>query len=347
MKKRKKKQRKIDFHRQSESKVEENITIFHSANAEKPVGKVTKSSSVLVHKSLHCEIDELDKSDELQVAPPLEYGKTEVPEKAQNVTAGRVYPFDLWDVLSRHIKPEQVSLYARLCKGAYHSVYRVSFWLNLYQKYVLVHSQTIPHKLRPKYVNAYCSANLRLQVVKALHFVYEPLMDRLKQPKNKLDPHLAVGMICQNVWTVRYPGGHYQFNFKMNPISSKNKFVPRSTNCDEILDDWEDFQSPTASIASIGPDDEETCKVLQLDCDGLSYIPSGILGLRILDFNVIPSGEGFCLQTAKITLGPAHLKTTLDYKGRRHSHSASTICLTIGNCLSIGFQPWFHPRHSC
>ena len=346
MKKRKKKQRKTNFHSQTESKIEENITIFHSANADKPVGKLAKSS-VLVLEPLHCENDEFDQNDELQNVLPVVVAKTFDLEKAQverNASTGRVYPFDLWDVLSSHIRPEQVNVYARLCKDAYQSVNRVSFWIHLYQKYVSQpSSKNLPLKFQPDYITVHCNVNLRLHVIKALHFVYSPLKDRLTQPKNRLDPHLAVGMICQSAWTTR-KANHYKFHFKMNAISNLNQLIARNTDCDEVLDHWEDFQCQPASI---GPDDEESCHLLQFDCDAFALLPSGLSGLRILDFNVISSGEGFRYQSVTITLGPIHLNTTVDYKGRKQRLSPNTINLTIGNCLSIQFLPWFHPLHSC
>jgi hypothetical protein len=48
---------------------------------------------------------------------------------------GVEYPLDIWFLISEHIRPEDVSTFARICKGALHVVGTAKFWFHLYRRY--------------------------------------------------------------------------------------------------------------------------------------------------------------------------------------------------------------------
>ena len=47
---------------------------------------------------------------------------------------GLVYPLDLWHVLARHIMPEDVQVFAGICRGAHLVIQTANFWHCLYAR---------------------------------------------------------------------------------------------------------------------------------------------------------------------------------------------------------------------
>ena len=55
--------------------------------------------------------------------------ESEVPD-----SGGVDYPLDIWFLLSEHIRPEDISTFARICKSALHVVNTAKFWFHLYRR---------------------------------------------------------------------------------------------------------------------------------------------------------------------------------------------------------------------
>jgi len=360
MKKRKKKHLKTNTprDRQQSSGFTNSISICDSANADKAVGKLTKSFSspcALQHFSQpnveDFEEEDEEEDDEGRCDFKKERRKRKEVQSIPNCFhEGETYCFDFWETLSMYLHPESVNVYARLCKAAHLSVNRVSFWLNLYRRYVIwpMNSKSatfmLPLGLQPDYINAYCRGNLRLKVIKALFYSYEPLRDRLCQFKFKLDPHQIVGMIVHSAWTARKSERNFKFCLKLCMRQCMNHYS--SVALTNEIDDWENLGTATP-LTDISQSPEESCLLLQLDCDAFSLLPGALPGLRIFDFNVISSGDGFRYQKVTLTLGPSHQRSEKDFKGRRSILSPHSITLTIGNILAIHLWPWYHPLYSC
>ena len=357
MKKRKKKHLKTNNRPRDKQESSGFISISDSANAGKAVGKLTKSVSsptcALQHFSQPngVDVEENEEGDERRCNFKKERRKgkeVNLPNYFQE--EGNTYCFDFWETMSMHLSPESVNVYARLCKAAHLSVNRVSFWLNLYRRYVIwpMNSKSatfmLPLSLQPDYVNAHCRGNLRLQVIKALFYSYQPLRDRLCRMKFKLDPHQIVGMIVHSAWTARKSERNFKFCLKLCMQSHQQLHSSSVTMTDDI-EDWEHLGT-TAQLTDISQSPEESCLLLQLDCDSFSLLPGALPGLKIFAFNVISSGDGFRYQKVTLTLGPSHQRSEKDFKGRRPILSPHSITLTIGNILAIHLWPWYHPLYS-
>jgi hypothetical protein len=48
---------------------------------------------------------------------------------------GVEYPLDIWFLISEHIRPEDVSTFARICQSTLHVVSTAKFWFHLYRRY--------------------------------------------------------------------------------------------------------------------------------------------------------------------------------------------------------------------
>lgn len=323
-----------------------NLTLSNYANATKSSKRVVKSLSnvklFIASSNVEHDTEDLEDDDQhhLTASRPAQNASENVSWKG-----GIIYPFDLWDILSQYILPESISIYARLCHGAYLSVNRVSFWLNMYEKRVLVSSraafvktgcESLPERLREEYVNKYCRGNLRTNVIRALFYTHQPFRERLSSLKSHVDPHSIVGLTCLAAWTARKLG-MFKFCFKLTSKPSWNHSINN-----KVADDWE-AEMPQADV---DVSHEESCKLLQLDCDAFSLLPGAIPGLKILDINVTSSGEGFRYQKVTMTMGPPHLRVEKDSKGRYTAFSPHSISLSIGNIMAIRLLDWFHPLYT-
>ena len=185
------------------------LTIGRFADAKAIGSRMSKSNQTnhmkLIEDADHDGDIDID-SDAENVSLKDRLNQTEVNRlEQQTEKEGINYPYDLWEILSEYISPESVSKFACLCRSAYISTNRVSFWLTLYQVYADQVSRKVfkksgkeilPNKLQSDYVNRFCQGNLRSNVIRSLFFTHEPFKQRLLSLHNKIDPHAIVGLLC-------------------------------------------------------------------------------------------------------------------------------------------------------
>lgn len=151
---------------------------------------------------------------------------------------GIIYPLDLWETLSWYILPETVHAFSQICRFSRYCVQTPKFWLNLYQNFA-IHTpmklktkcdsasnngnSELPKHLSPERINKYCQGNLRMQVVRALFYTYEPLRTRLNF-KNAKDPHSIIGKLCHGAWISRKKPNSFRFFFKLSSKPIKGKY---------------------------------------------------------------------------------------------------------------------------
>jgi len=341
MRKRKKKRNKSD---------QEQITIERFADAKSSSSRIRKNA-----KPIDLEID-ADSVEDIEMEDEEEEAVTHrVKNESKNVETwnGEIsYPYDLWEILSEYISPESVGKFACLCKSAHLSIKRVSFWLNLHDIYAARVSrkafrtkgkQILPIKLQSDYVNRFCQGNLRSLVIRSLFFTHEAFTKRLLTIQNKIDPHSVVGFTCISAYTTR-KASSYRYYFKVTSKQDLSKvLVPEIQNESEMDDDvpWYLHSNENKTDISISP--EESCQLLQIDCDAFNFLPGTLNGLRIHAINITSSGEGFRYQKINMILGPRHFRETKDSKGKVKILSPHSVVLNIGNITAINLVKWYHP----
>ena len=153
---------------------------------------------------------------------------------------GIMYPLDLWEALSWYIFPESVATFAQICRYSNFCVQTPKFWLNMYQNFAIYtpmklntncdrdsttgENSELPKHLSPERINKYCQGNLRIQVVRALFYTYEPLRTRLNF-KHAKDPHSIIGKMCHGAWISRKKSNCFRFLFKLSSEPIKGNYV--------------------------------------------------------------------------------------------------------------------------
>ena len=88
---------------------------------------------------------------------------------------------------------------------------------------------------------------------------------------------------------------------------------------------------------------EESCQLLQIDCDAFAPLPGTVCGLRIHAINITSSGEGFRYQKISMNLGPPHFRKDKDSNGKVKILSPHSVIVDIGNITAINLVNWYHP----
>ncbi len=369
--------------RRSEKSVDDSISIVVTvndfANAVKATSRIGKSRS---HVNLrepviapdNEEISEEDFSNSTEMSETSPTREKKPTGDAESGDSGRVYPYDLWCVLSRYIAPESVQTFALLCKASYTVTKEASFWLDLYsrhaglpsrQAYVSTGKELLPYQLTLNVINKYYRGNLRAAVIRALYHVYPTFQARLSNPQSRIDPHVLEGLICDQVSSskVRTPGGGKSFerltmNFsKAKPVHARSnaKYVEDNIqqdtskdlpeNFDDERENGNDEEERILPKLDIRLSDEESKWLLVIDSESYAMVSPTISAKKLLQLRLTATGPGYIYQKASLTFGPRHLRTDKDWTGRVVNHSCETIVADVGSVLAIKALPWYHPSY--
>nr|CAD7204031.1 unnamed protein product [Timema douglasi] len=131
----------------------------------------------------------------------------------QSINIGGIdYPLDIWFLISEHIRPEDVSVFAGICKSALHVTNTAKFWFHLYKRYYRS-VPNLPERLQPEcMVRLY---GLRTCVIRALHFMYPPFVNKVKAITTfEEDPHVLTKRQCVLMWSKKCKN-QWLFFFKL------------------------------------------------------------------------------------------------------------------------------------
>ncbi|GLH02770.1 Transmembrane protein 183 [Gryllus bimaculatus] len=231
---------------------------------------------------------------------------------------GNEYPLDIWFLISEYIQPEDISTFACLCKNAYHVVGTAKFWFHLYKRYYKT-VPNLPECLEPEsMVRLY---GLRTCVIRALHYMYPPFINRQKVVKD-VTPHSLTKRLCVLMWHQKFKNQWiYFFKLKHATIrlgrGSGNK--PRQPDLIEMLED-------------VSANQEEGCKVLQVTC--MNYISHPVvLGLTLCHVAVSLS-QGLCSYRLRLEFGSGPL-----------CYPDSNGVVIFDPVVNIKILDWWHPLY--
>ncbi|KAJ8935916.1 hypothetical protein NQ314_012584 [Rhamnusium bicolor] len=175
---------------------------------------------------------------------------------------GRDYPIDIWFLVSEYIQPEDVGRFAGICKTSFEVVCTAKFWFSLYRRYYC-NVTNMPEKLQPEcLVRKY---SLRTSVIRALHYMYTPFVNKLKPVLATMDKHpdILKRRQCDSLWQQKQKG-QWVFYFKMR--EKRNSFLQHSRT---------DFKKPDLLeiLDDVSANPDEHCKILQVTCKHFIRIP--------------------------------------------------------------------------
>lgn len=172
-------------------------------------------------------------------------------ENAQD-TQGVVYPEIVWNLISKHLKPEQIGSFAGINRVCYALTKRESFWRTLYQRHCQYNSK-LPARLR---IEDSCKLyGLQQRVIRALYHTYKVFTKNVSiEARQDSQLHLLVKRRCVNVW---YHKGmsdwKVYFKFKKSNPYRKN----RPSEQADFIEEW----------GRIEANPEEDSQVLQVSTE--------------------------------------------------------------------------------
>ncbi|GBP47222.1 Transmembrane protein 183 [Eumeta japonica] len=266
-------------------RLEQDVTLYDSANAPKCVTRLKKWNTVepsdVINSWDDCNEDEFDVIEETNDdgTTQLVFSRKKKKKKPEQVSMdnrpGCVYPEIIWYFISRYVKPEEIGTFAAINKTTYAITNTESFWRSIYSRYC-ENSPKLPETLK---MENNCSAyGLRQRVVRALYYTYDAFTSRVLNPDRGKKPHQLLKMQCVNMW---YSKGqsHWSICFKFkrpNPLEGTKSEIP------DIMEEL--------SRIDINPDDNKV--ILQVICNGFVEMPPPVMGMTLTKLNVYLS-HGF------------------------------------------------------
>lgn len=254
----------------------------------------------------------------------------------------RVLGEDFWHMLGGLLQPEQVGVFALICRSSYTVTCSRSFWRRLYLRYYRhdLHSHLLPPRLLPS-ILLHRPRGLRSCVVRALHLLHPPFLARRGGAAGLWpDPSTLIGTRCTVHWTQKVAQKQVFFFFKL-----RNKFgeerVKRTrergkegvegeeAGCDNF-DDEEDGREGRflEEMGDIMHNSEEGCKVLQVGAAAWARLPP-VMGLHLRSVGLSVSGMGMRYHKLSLVFG-TELRVT---------H------LVLEPVTSIKVLPWWNPGY--
>ncbi|XP_022193622.2 transmembrane protein 183 [Nilaparvata lugens] len=297
------------------------ITLGDFANAESPRGRVKKSNDSLV-----AGVQQLKIEDEPQ-AVLIDSGDDIRDEKSQRkkklvkkvlVSGGRTYPIDIWYILSKYIRPEDVCTFACICKSTHHVVCTVTFWMHLYKSFNPDMRKT-PALLKPD--RLIHNRGLRVIVIRALYIMYKPLVERSKSKMIfEADPRQLIKRQCVLLWHEKAKNNNWIYWFKLQKTDSSNS---RAASI------YKNFPEKMLGVCA---NTEEGCKCLKVSC------PS---------YNPPPMVLGQTLMSVSLTLDHS-LRNRIQLvfgSGPRNVVDYNSTTFTLNPVSQIHVLDWWHPLY--
>ncbi|KAG8242137.1 hypothetical protein J6590_071888 [Homalodisca vitripennis] len=111
-------------------------------------------------------------------------------------TDGNTYPLDIWHILSKYIRPEDIATFSAICRNSWSVVQTPTFWLSLYKRYYK-NVPNLPSRLQPACMVRH--HGLKACVIRSLFYMYPPLAARIDRASMSAPYHLKSRQ-CISMW---------------------------------------------------------------------------------------------------------------------------------------------------
>lgn len=240
-------------------------------------------------------------------------------------TAGNEYPIDIWFLISEYLRPEDVGRFAGICKMTYEVVSTAKFWFSLYKRYYRS-GCNLPERLQPECL--FRKYGIRTSVIRALNFMYNPFISRLKSIK-KLEQHpdILKRTQCVLMWHRKTRNQClYYFKMKLN-ICQRQERGNESKRRPDLLEMLDDVYA----------NQDETCRILQVTCKHLIPI-APVLGLTLTSAQLNLSAE---LRSYKLQLW---FGSEIQSCNRQQGGCGNTL-IVLEPVVNVKVLDWWHPLY--
>lgn len=240
-----------------------------------------------------------------------------------NNPEGFDYPLDIWFLISEYIRPEDVGTFASLCKSSLKVVLSARFWIFMYKKYYK-NIPNLPVQFKPEcLIRKY---GIRTSVIRALHFMYTPFIEKSKQiDMNKKHPNILQNKQCLSHWYIKKNKKWiFYFKFKLNNPLSFHRNKNKTNDLIEILNDI--FVNP-----------EEDCCILEVSSTEFTLIQP-VIGHTLTSVS-LSLAQGLCSYRLQLQFGN-HLDKFYSPRG-----GVTGINVVIDPVKEIRVLNWWHPLY--
>ena len=252
-----------------------------------------------------------------------------------------LYPTDFWHILGDYVRPEDVGVFAAICRSSYRVVSSQGFWRRLYARHYHPHLHYhLPDRLQPECMSR--PRGLRAAVIQMLHLTYQPFIERQSRTSSVWpDPHTLTGNICLLQSSSRVGNKATYFYFKLRSASQRVKIEHDEDNVEYEEDDQYLETAATRKLISdlsdINHNPEEGCRLLQISCATWSSL-APVMGQKLLSVS-LSVAHGMRYHKLKLMFGSA-----LGGQ-RRQAGQHETVELVVDSVFGVKILDWWHPHY--
>lgn len=232
-----------------------------------------------------------------------------------------VFPIDFWYILSQYIMPEQVGIYAAICKSCHYVCSTKKFWMDLYKR-CITDSKSLPSHLKPEAITT--NVGLRARVIRSLYHMYKPFTERVVHDPITESTHQVEYKICESHWWKRLSLCRrnitvWVFYFKLVPPEHLEK-----TNIFKVQDLVNHNPEKHSSLLQV----TVPSLINMLNLTGLCLTSVGVSvsrdmkhhRLKLIFQNYRPTGKYFSSQAKVIIMEPVLEVKVLDWWHPEYPH---------------------------
>ncbi|CAL1281036.1 unnamed protein product [Larinioides sclopetarius] len=260
------------------------------------------------------------------------------PEESLN-RPGNCYPIDVWFLIGRYIKPEDVKLFASICKDSHRVSRSYSFWMKMYKRYYQPNDH-LPARLQPECIEqAFC---LKTSVIRALYYMYPNFVNQLSSRMSNTDVYCLSNLCCTLMWRIQQ-NGKWLFHFKFT-TSAGASIAPLTYK--SVMNDWWTGQDACRKSQDryVNYNPDEGCKILRFTCSHYVLVPPMVMGSRLCDVR-INLAHDMRRQKLQLTFGHSNYRQSNRSSGFYKDNSGYSDVVEFDAVENLMILNWWHPQY--
>ncbi|XP_013419476.1 transmembrane protein 183B isoform X2 [Lingula anatina] len=241
---------------------------------------------------------------------------------------GFSYPVEVWWMVSDFVQPEDVGIFAAICRTTHMITHTARFWIKLYHRYYNINIP-VPDDLKPTCMERH--HGIKARVIQALFHLHKPFIERTKvSVPFEVDLYSVEAMKCQLMWyeTVK---NKWHFSFKFEKRSKTTCPLTNTMSKSKRQDLFHGYND-----VDFNPDRD--CAILQVWCLNFISIPS-VMGL-LLKKAYLNVSQNMLNHKLKLHFGPHQTVNS-------NVISSSDVLVTLDPVVNIKVLRWWdtlYPR---